>query len=86
MSASRISNLRLSYVGYWQLSLSRAARQEMHPSPGWANQGLVPVSADSPFVGANVYLAKEMEDSLYLYNFLRSRGSPGARCGNRWKL
>jgi hypothetical protein len=43
-----------------------------------ANQGLVPVSADSPFVGANLYLAKEMEDSLYLYSFLKSRGSPRA--------
>ncbi len=29
-------------------------------------------------MGANLYLAKEMEDSLYLYNFVRSRGSPRA--------
>lgn len=36
------------------------------------------MSAESPFVGANLYLAKEMEDSLYLYNFLRTRGSPRA--------
>jgi hypothetical protein len=43
-----------------------------------ANQGIVPVSADNPFVGSNVYLAREMEDSLYLYNFLKSRGAPRA--------
>lgn len=43
-----------------------------------AEKGIVPVSTDNPYVGANLYLAKEMEDSLYLYNFLRSRGSPRA--------
>jgi hypothetical protein len=45
---------------------------------GIANQGIVTVSPQSSFVGANVFLAQEMEGSSYLYNFMRSRGSPQA--------
>jgi len=45
---------------------------------GIANQGILTVSPQSPFVGANVFLAQEMECSSYLYNFMRSRGSPQA--------
>ncbi len=42
------------------------------------NQGIVPVSADNPYLGANLFLGKEMEQSVYLYNFIRDRGSPQA--------
>lgn len=42
------------------------------------NQGIVPVSAENPTMGANVFLAKEMEQSLYLHNFIKERGSPQA--------
>ena len=42
------------------------------------NQGLVPVSADNPYMGANLFLGKEMEQNVYLYNFIRDRGSPQA--------
>ena len=45
---------------------------------GIANQGIVSVSPQSPFIGANVFLAQEMESSSYLYNFMRSRGAPQA--------
>jgi hypothetical protein len=43
-----------------------------------ANQGVVPVSADNAYVGSNIFLAKEMEESVYLYNFMQRRGSPQA--------
>lgn len=42
------------------------------------NQGIVPVSADNPHLGANVFLANEMEASSYLYSFMKSRGAPQA--------
>jgi hypothetical protein len=42
------------------------------------NEGLIPVSTDNPFIGSNVFLAKEMEDSNYLYSFIKSRGAPQA--------
>lgn len=45
---------------------------------GIANRGIMPVSPQSPFVGSNVFLAQEMEKSLYLYNFMKTRGAPQA--------
>jgi hypothetical protein len=45
---------------------------------GIANRGITPVSAESPYIGTNVFLAQEMEQSLFLYNFIQSRGSPQA--------
>lgn len=42
------------------------------------NEGVVPVSSDNPFVGSNLFLAKEMERSTYLYNFVKQRGAPQA--------
>jgi hypothetical protein len=45
---------------------------------GIANRGVVPVSAQSPFMGSNIFLAHEMEESLYLYNFIQSRSAPQA--------
>lgn len=45
---------------------------------GIANRGITTVSSESAFVGANVFLAQEMERSLYLYKFIQSRGAPQA--------
>lgn len=42
------------------------------------NKGLIPVSSENPFNGSNLFLAKEMEQSVYLYNFLKEKGSPQA--------
>jgi hypothetical protein len=36
----------------------------------------MPVSEDNPFMGANLFLAMEMEQSVYLYNFMRDKGAP----------
>lgn len=35
----------------------------------------MPVSEDNPYMGANLFLAKEMEQSVYLYNFMRDKGA-----------
>lgn len=40
------------------------------------NRGIMPVSEDNPYMGANLFLAKEMEQSVYLYNFMRDKGAP----------
>lgn len=45
---------------------------------GIANRGVTPVSPHNPFMGANVFLAQEMEKSGYLYNFMKGRGAPQA--------
>jgi hypothetical protein len=78
MSLLRIRNLGFFLCGLFAVVLVTSCSTRNASFSSLANQGLIPVSADSPFVGANLYLAKEMEDSLYLYSFLRSRGSPRA--------
>jgi hypothetical protein len=40
------------------------------------NQGIVPVSEENAFMGSNLFLAREMEQSVYLYNFMKERGAP----------
>lgn len=42
------------------------------------NQGIVPVSGENPYNGANLFLAKEMEQSAYLYDFVKNQGAPQA--------
>jgi hypothetical protein len=45
---------------------------------GIVNRGVTPISPQSPYMGSNIFLAQEMEQSLFLYNFIQSRGSPQA--------
>jgi hypothetical protein len=54
--------------------LACASRQT--PFTSLLNRGIMPVSEDNPFMGANLFLAKEMEQSVYLYNFMRDKGAP----------
>ncbi len=58
--------------------LAAACSPPKHPFSSLLNQGLLPVSSDNPFVGANLFLAKEMERSTYLYNFMKAKGPPQA--------
>jgi hypothetical protein len=46
------------------------------PFASLRNEGVVPISANNPFVGGNLFLAREMEHSTYLYNFIKQRGAP----------
>lgn len=73
---TRTLKLSISLVAAILLGIGCATSNSAFTS--LVNQGIVPVSSDNPFVGANLYLAKEMEDSLYLYSFLKSRGAPRA--------
>lgn len=56
---------------------SCADHVEIDP-PGLVNAGLLPLSPADPFVGANVFIAKEMERSSYLYHFVETHGAPDA--------
>lgn len=43
-----------------------------------SDQGLLLVSSENPYVGANIFLSNEMEESRYLYNFMKEKGAPQA--------
>ncbi len=43
-----------------------------------SEQGILAVSSDNPYVGANIFLSNEMEESRYLYNFMKEKGAPEA--------
>jgi hypothetical protein len=71
-------NLRsLAIVVLLLLAPGCADHVEIDP-PGLINSGLLPLSSVDPFVGANVFIAKEMERSSYLYHFIETHGAPDA--------
>lgn len=43
-----------------------------------ANKGILPLSTNNPYVAANLFIARECEQSTILYNFLKRRGGPTA--------
>ncbi len=45
-------------------------------TPGLANKGILPLSTTDPYLGSNIFIAREMETSSYLYNFIKTRGAP----------
>jgi hypothetical protein len=62
-------------------ALSLTAMSCANRNPEFAplhDQGIIPVSRTNPYVGSNLYLAHEMEQSTYLYNFLKEKGVPQA--------
>ena len=46
--------------------------------PTLANQGILLLSANNPYLGSNLFLGDELEESSYLFNFFRHRGAPTA--------
>jgi hypothetical protein len=46
--------------------------------PGLANKGILPLSSTDAFLGSNLFIAREVERSAYLYHFLQSHGAPAA--------
>lgn len=78
MRASHLSFLFLSIVSLAVILGGGGCSSNAPAFDGIANHGVVPVSAQSPYMGSNVFLAHEMEESLYLYNFIQSRSAPQA--------
>lgn len=73
---SRRTLIGLAGAGCIALAVACAPRSSQF-SP-LMNQGAIPVSSENPFNASNLFLAKEMEQSVYLYNFLKEKGSPQA--------
>ncbi len=46
--------------------------------PTLLNQGALALSTTNPYLGANLFLSRELERSRYLFNFFKSRGAPVA--------
>lgn len=46
--------------------------------PTLVNQGILGLSTSNAYLGANLYLARELERSTYLFNFFKARGAPVA--------
>jgi hypothetical protein len=77
----RAALLYFIFLSTLALSIGLAASGCSSNTPafeGIANRGVTPVSSQSPFIGSNVFLAQEMEKSVYLYNFMNTRGAPQA--------
>ncbi len=46
--------------------------------PTLVNRGILPLSTTNAYQGSNLFLAKELEKSSYLFRFLETRGAPDA--------
>jgi len=71
-------SLLLSFSVACALGIFTACARPTNNFPTLANTGVLPLSTNNPYVGANLYISDEMAKSDYLYRFLRSRGAPTA--------
>ncbi len=74
----KIRTITITVIALFSLSSLLGCPKKPNQFDSLVNQGLMPVSAENPFVGPNLFLGREMERSAYLLNFLRSKGSPQA--------
>ena len=63
---------------FFLISLIPACSPRNESFPSLSNKGILPLSTVDSHLGSNLFLAKEMEKSSYLFNFLKSRGAPMA--------
>lgn len=47
-------------------------------APGLGNKGILPLSGDNPYLGTNLFVAQQMEQSGFLFKFIQSKGGPRA--------
>lgn len=74
----RLALLPLPLVCALGIGLLSACARPSNNFPTLANTGVLPLSTNNPYVGANLYISDEMARSDYLYRFLKSRGAPTA--------
>jgi hypothetical protein len=43
-----------------------------------SEEGILLVSSENPYLGSNIFLSNEMEESRYLYKFMKEKGAPQA--------
>lgn len=60
------------------LTLLTSCHYKISNYPSLVNQGILPISKQQAYVGANLFLSNEMQASPYLYNFLKKQGAPDA--------
>jgi hypothetical protein len=60
------------------LILTSCSANEVSSYPSLANRGILPLSTTNAFLGANLFLAREVEKSSFLFNFFEKRGAPVA--------
>lgn len=58
--------------------IAAACGPRINTYPGLKKKGLLPLSDNNAFNGANLFLAKEMEKSAFLHNFIKGKGAPTA--------
>lgn len=58
------------------ISLVGCAYSRVLTYPSLANQGILPLSTSNSAVGANMFLAHELERSSLLFQFFKGRGAP----------
>ena len=78
MVALRTLLILAASIGIITVANTGCSPQQNATFTNLANQGIVPVSGDNAYLGSNLFLSKEMEESVYLYNFVQRRGSPQA--------
>jgi hypothetical protein len=71
-------SLRASLVALTVAAFIGACASPKNNFPTLANTGVLPLSTNNPYVGANLYLSDELARSPYLRNFLKGRGAPTA--------
>ncbi len=57
-------------------SCNRFERIDTYPT--LANKGILPLSTTNAYQGANLFLARELERSSYLFQFFKTKGAPTA--------
>jgi hypothetical protein len=60
------------------LTITACSQRVDYGLPGYSNQGILPLSIDDAYNGANLFISREMENSPYLYRFIESHGAPDA--------
>lgn len=71
-------NMKTKILGLLFLVFLTSCYYKITNYPSLVNQGILPVSKEQAYVGANLFLSREMEQSTFLYNFLKKQGAPDA--------
>lgn len=60
------------------LLLFGSCSESLESYPTLINKGMLPLHTSNPYLGANLFLGHELEQSTYLFNFFQGRGAPTA--------
>lgn len=66
------------FIAIITLLLLTSCHYKISNYPSLVNQGILPISKQQAYIGTNLFLSNEMQESPYLYNFLKSQGAPDA--------